>query len=437
MMNVNSLASSLAWPGDFIKKIVALVDCNSFYASCERVFNPSLNTRPVIVLSNNDGCAITRTREAKDLGIKMGAPYFQIKELCHKNNVAVFSSNFALYTDLSARVMQILYEEAPRVEVYSVDEAFLDFSEIKNLQERGELIRNRILTEVKIPTGVGIATTKVLAKVANHLAKKSTKTDVVNLVNSSYLDYALEKTHVGDLWGVGRANTIKMKQLGIHTAKDLRDFKNDKIIQSVFTKVGLMIKNELNGISCFDFDLNPEKKKEIMCSRTFAQPMHTLTEMKEVIANYISDVGQKLRAQNSLCLYVEVFARTNPNSETDQFYLYQKGKFQNPTSDTRKLIVRAFELLEKSFKSGYAYKKAGIKVSGLRHESEFQMDFFSEYDSLRDRSLMESLDRINHINGYTLLKSAACGTEGLSWRMNRKFKSAAFTTDWNDLLKFN
>jgi DNA polymerase V len=248
----------------------ALIDCNSFYCSCERVFRPDLKDMPVIVLSNNDGCAVARTNEAKALGIKMGEPYFKIKEICKNNNVAVFSSNFSLYTNLSDRVMKVISKNCPQVEVYSIDEAFADMKGIRNVTEHATRLRSTIMQNVGIPTSIGLAPTKVLAKIANHIAKRSLKANgVVNLNEKRLQDIALKMVEVGDIWGVGRANSQKLKMMGIHTAYDFREFKNERIIQKVFTKVGLQIKHELMGISCFPLNLNIEDKKEIMCSRTF------------------------------------------------------------------------------------------------------------------------------------------------------------------------
>ena len=232
------------------------MDCNSFYASCERVFRPELNTRPVIVLSNNDGCAIARTNEAKALGIKMGAPYFEIKNLCKKHNVAVFSSNFALYTNMSDRVMGVLEKNCPRIQVYSVDEAFLDLTGVPNLTEFGRHLRKIVHEHIGIPTGFGIAPTKVLSKIANHIAKKSNKAGgVVNLMDPKLQDVALKRTKVEDIWGVGRRSAEKLNGMGLYTAYDFKEYANERLIQKIFTKVGLQIKHELMGINCFDLEV--------------------------------------------------------------------------------------------------------------------------------------------------------------------------------------
>ncbi len=415
----------------------ALVDCNSFYCSCERLFRPDLKDKPVIVLSNNDGCAIARTNEAKALGIKMGAPYFKIKNLCQKHDVAIFSSNFSLYTNVSERVMSTLAQLAPQIQVYSVDEAFLDLTGIANLDAYGREIKNTILKNIGIPVGVGIAPTKVLSKVANHLAKKSNKAQgVVSLMNQQYQDIGLARTPIKDIWGIGRRSAEKLNTLGIKTAKDFRDYHNEDLIQKLLSKTGLQIKHELMGINCFELELDIEKKKEIMCSRSFGQSVYDLPSLKEIIANYITDAAEKLRAQDSFCLEVCVFARTNPFKNNGQYFMFESQKLANPTSDTHKLIKIALKLLERGYRAGFEYKKAGVRLMNFFNSTEYQIDFLEDYDTEKDLQLMKCIDYINFMNGYNVIKSMACGTEDISWRMNRNFKSPKYTTCWDELKKF-
>jgi DNA polymerase V len=418
-------------------QVFALVDCNSFYCSCERLFRPELKYKPVIVLSNNDGCAIARTTEAKALGIKMGDPYFKIKEFCEKNEVSVFSTNFSLYTNISERVMQTLKNFAPEIQVYSIDEAFLDLSGMNNLVEHGQNIKNAIYKNVGIPVGVGIAPTKVLAKVANHLAKKSLKANgVVSLMEKRLQDVALERTAVGDIWGIGRKSAEKLNDLGVVTAKDFRDFADEDLIQSRLTKVGLQIKHELMGIQCFSLELDAEKKKEIMCSRSFAQSVCDIESLKECIANYITDACEKLRAQASFCTELCIFARTSEYQNTMQYYMYEKMKLKNPTCDTHKLIEFAFSMIEKGYRDGVEYKKAGVRLMNFFDATEYQIDFLEPQDQPSDIRLMGVIDRINLLNGGKVVKSMACGTQGISWRMNRNYKSPDYTTKWSELKKF-
>jgi DNA polymerase V len=418
--------------------VFALVDCNSFYCSCERIFRPELKNTPVIVLSNNDGCAIARTTEAKALGIKMGDPYFKIKSFCEKNGINVFSTNFSLYTNISERVMETLRGFAPRLQVYSIDEAFLDLSGMTNLYEHGQKIKETVYRNVGIPVGVGIAPTKVLAKVANHLAKKSLKANgVVCLMEKRFQDIALERTPVGDLWGIGVRSAEKLNELGIISAKDFRDFEDEALIQGRLTKVGLQIKHELMGIQCFSLELDAERKKEIMCSRTFAQSLCDIESLKECIANYITDACEKLRSQDSLCTQLCVFARTNTHQFSTQSYMYEVVKIKNPTCDTHKMIKYAFELIDRGYRDGVEYKKAGVRLMNFYESTEYQIDFLEVSDQPRDLKLMKTIDRINFLNGSKIIKSMACGTKGISWRMNRQFKSPNYTTKWNELKTFN
>lgn len=391
----------------------------------------------MVVLSNNDGCAVSRTDEAKALGIKMGEPYFKFRELTKTHDLHVFSTNFALYTNMSDRVMKTLMKLAPEVEVYSVDEAFLDLTGIEDLTNYGRMIREKLLTNVGIPVGVGIGPTKVLAKAANRLAKKSKIAHgVVNLMEKRLQDVGLSRIEIEDVWGIGRQNSAKMRSLGIKTAKDLRDYTNEKLIQSIFTKVGLQIKHELMGINCFEFNKLYEPKKEIMCSRTFGGVITRLNDLKEVIANYVTDAAEKLRDQDSLCQEISVFARTNPFNESDQYYLYETKNLVTPTLDTFKLIKVAHELLEKGFKDGFEYKKAGVKIADFYNSYEYQLDLLSSEDSKRKIDLMKTMDKINAREGETIVKSAACGVSDEAFRMNRRMKSARFTTSWDELKIF-
>lgn len=390
--------------------------------------------RPVIVLSNNDGCAVARSQEAKDLGIEMGAPFFKIKDLCHKHNVAVFSSNFALYTDISNRVMGTLAQMAPAIEVYSVDEAFIDLSGVPNLLEHGQEMRRRVLEHIGIPTGVGIAPTKVLAKIANHIAKKSLKANgVVSLVEPKWQDIALQRVKVEDIWGIGRASAEKLNQLGLKTAYDFKYYSNEALIQKLLTKVGLQIKHELMGINCFELGAEVEPKKEIMCSRTFGACIYDKENLGKVLSGYIENAAMKMRKQGSRCLEVSVFARTNPFKSIEQYYMYERKKLVNPTADTRKLIQVALELLDQGYREGYEYRKAGIKLSHFLDSLEYQIDFFYPADSDEDTRLMEVIDYINSREGEGTIRFAASGTDNQAWRMNRKYKSPRYTTSWSEL----
>ncbi len=414
----------------------ALIDCNSFYCSCERLFRPELKHRPVVVLSNNDGCIISRTDEAKRLGIPMGAPFFKVKDLCRKKGVAVFSANFSLYTDLSNRVMGTLYEQCPKVEVYSIDEAFADLSGVAHKESLGRELRSIILKNIGVPVGIGIASTKVLAKVANHLAKKSQKAGgVVYLSDQRLVDIALKRTPVEDIWGIGRKSAQKLINLGLKTAFDFKEYDNEKLIKRIFTKVGLQIQEELRGINCFSFAKELEKKESIMCSRSFGKSVYDKSALKESVANYITNAAGKMRAQESLCTRVSVFARTNRFKATEQYYLYGEREIA-ATSDTRKIMKVALDLIDEHYREGYEYKKAGARLSGFCLSSELQIDFLREEDSLADNKLMQAIDLINKKKGEGSIKLGACGLDDSAWKMNRNYKSPRYLSSWNELKEF-
>lgn len=421
------------------EKVFALVDCNSFYCSCERLFRPDLRNRPVGVLSNNDGCFVSRTNELKKLGVAMGAPYFQVKNICEKNKVAVFSANFSLYTNLSDRVMNTLFEFTPNLEVYSVDEAFLDLTgfDEKTIVDYCRHIKETVERNTGIPVGIGIGRTKVLAKVANRIAKKEEKTrGVYSVLTKECLEFALNYIDIGDVWGIGRQNTVKYKVLGIHKAKQLRDYQNDGLILKQFTKVGRMIQDELRGISCFPLNDEVPKKKEIMSSRTFGRPVYDLASIRESVACYASLASEKLRKQNSVCNEVEIYIRTNPfNEGTPQYIRANSVKLPCATCDTRKIVRAAWNLLDEIFIPGFEYKKAAVKLCGIQDQEEHQVSLFGEYDTEKDLTLMRLMDRINAFEGHETLKLAACGTNKEAWFMKQVLKSPRYLTGWNELLK--
>jgi DNA polymerase V len=420
--------------------IIALVDCNCFYCSCERLFRPDLRHTPVGVLSNNDGCFVSRTNELKKLGVPMGAPYFKFKSICEKNKVAVFSANFSLYTNISDRVMNTLFQFTPGLEVYSVDEAFLDLTGMdeKTITEYCYHIKEVVERHTGIPVGIGIGRTKVIAKLANRMAKKiDNYNGVYNALSRENLENALSTIDIGDVWGIGRQSTIKMHTLGIKKARDLRDFQNTLLIQKLFTKVGRMIQDEMREITCFPFNELPEKKKEIMCSRTFGVPIFDLQSIRESIACYASLACEKLRKQNSVCSEISVYIRTNPFKEIPQYARVERVKLSAPTCDTRKIIREAFKLLDQIFIEGYEYKKAAISLSSIQDASECQIALFGDNDSSLDLTLMKTMDQINAREGQEIIKSAACGTNKEAWFMKQVMKSKRFVSGWGELLKLS
>lgn len=418
-------------------KVFAMIDCNSFFCSCERLFDPTLKDRPVIVLSNNDGCAVARTPEAKALGIKMGEPYFKIRDLCDKHRVAVFSSNFSLYTNLSDRVMNVLKDLGTQIEVYSVDEAWIDITGLTNdYLAYGRKIKNIVERAVGIPVGVGIAPTKTMSKLANHIAKKSTKAQgVVDLTNSKYWDEALKRVAVEDIWGIGFKSAQKLNALGLKTAYDFSRYHNEVLIQKLLNKTGLQRKQELQGIRCFELDLIASKKKVIRSSRTFGAPVYEKNDLKQAVANFVTAACEKLRAQQSVCSTITVFARTSPYKNTPQYYAYEGAHLEVATKDTRKLIKAAWSLVDQFYRGGFEYKKAGVELHNIIDESEAQLNLFTPCDSKKDDELMRLMDRLNYYEGHEALKSLACGVNNKAWRMLRDYKSERFTTSWWELPK--
>ncbi len=417
--------------------VMALVDCDAFYCNCERVFRPELRGVPVIVLSNNDGCAVSRTREAKALGIGMGEPFFKIREFCKKNGVAVFSSNFSLYTNLSSRVMSTLKRLAPIVDVYSVDEAFLDLSGIPDPVGYARMIKEVVERETKIPISIGIAPTKGLCKAACFLAKRDlSHKGVVSLLEKERQDFVLGKMPVEKLWGIGRGRALSLKMLGLKTAKDFRDYRNTHLIQKVLTKVGRQIQDELRGIICFPLTTETEKKKEIMSSRTFSKSVFDYKTLAEAIASHAFEVAEELRGQKSVCKEVMVYVRSNPHKEyVEQYGATVVGKFMTPTANSFKIIEKALECLAEIYRPGIEYKKAGVRIMKLQDNSEYTLNMFEAHDTLREEALMKAMDLINHREGPRTVKSLACGTNGFAWWMSRDYCSPRYTTSWHQLPK--
>ena len=334
---------SLATPNVF-----ALVDGNSFYCSCERVFNPSLNNQPVVVLSNNDGCAVSRSDEAKALGIKMGDPLHLIKDIVKRNRVRVYSSNYALYGDLSARMMSTLAQFTPEMEVYSIDEAFLSLDGFGNrdLSEYAREIRKVVRRDTGIPTAIGIGPTKVLAKVANRLAKKNNRNDgVLNLCDRATQEEVLHALPVEDVWGIGARSAVKLNHAGVRTAKQLRDANLDEM-QKLLTIVGRRIVLELRGESCLALEMIQEDRKQIVCSKSFGRPVCTLAELQEAVANYVTRACEKLRRQDGICHTMSVFFQTNRFKDGPQYYNSGMIKMDAGTSSTVRLSAAANRVLE-------------------------------------------------------------------------------------------
>ena len=414
--------------------VFALLDCNNFYASCERLFRPELEGRPVVVLSNNDGCIIARSNEAKALGIVMGAPYFKNRSLIEKHKVEVFSSNYALYGDLSHRVMSILQQMEPEVEIYSIDEAFIRLPKSAgfNLTEHALLLRKKIKKDVGIPVSIGIGPTKTLAKAANRITKKEPgHGGVFDLTDCENPDTLLAGTPVGDIWGIGWRNSEKLNRQGIRTALDLKN-SDDEWIRGHLTVVGLRTVMELRGIPCIPIDHEPAPRKSVVCSRSFRKPVSSLTDLGEAVSSYVSVTAEKLRAEGLVAANLHVFLRTNRHrKDLPQHSESRIMPLEQPTSSTPALIRSALQGLAKIYREGFAYRKAGVMLTGLTKTGMRQQDLFPPLPK-NNGAVMDALDRINNRWGRNTVQYASSGLTK-PWCMSRERKSPAYTTNWKEL----
>jgi DNA polymerase V len=416
----------------YSKNKIALVDCNSFYVSCERLFNPKIRKKPVVVLSNNDGCIISRSNEAKALGIKMGEPYFKAKDIIVKNNVQVFSSNYSLYGDISRRVMRTLKRFNSEIEVYSIDEAFLDLTNFSDdeIESVGIEIRSIILQWTGIPTSIGIAKTKTLSKIANHIAKKE-KSGVVSLIGIEDIDPILEKVEIGDVWGVGRQLTKFYIKNDIYNAKQLKNISNTWIKKSsnVLSSRTAM---ELRGISCIDLEIQDSKRKSCVVSRSFGKKVETFQELKESVTNYCLNASEKIRSESLIAKSVTVFLRTSPFQNRGIYYSNSKTiDFPIATDNSIEIVKAAINGLKDIFKRGYKYQKVGVMLSGLSN-LENKNNLFSSSKDEKIKSLMRSIDSTNCRYGRSAL-SLASGGVNKKWNMRRKHSSKIDTVDFRCL----
>ncbi len=415
----------------------ALVDCNSFYCSCEAVFQPRLWGKPVVVLSNNDGCVIARSPEAKAAGIPMGAPAFIWREQFAKQGVEVFSSNYELYGDMSARVMQVLGDTAAAIEVYSIDEAFLRFDgTAAQLLPVGQDLRGRVRRWTDIPVGVGIGATKVLAKLANRHAKKNG--GVYALDHESVEGRALvEAWPVSELWGVGSRLEKRLARLGVHTAGQLARAKRSVLRQSFGVVVERMAM-ELTGVSCLELEEVQPDRKNICCSRSFGRPVESFEELREAVASHATTAGEKLRAQGLAASAVCVFLVTNLHRADEPQYHPQAGReLLVPTSFTPELIGECLRVLKAIYRPGFRYKKAGVLCLDLVPDDEKQASLFRPVDPMREakeRRLMEAVDKLNLWGGRGTVRVATMGAGGKQeWQMRREHKTPCYTTRVEDV----
>jgi len=413
-------------------KKIALIDCNSFYVSCERLFNPKIRKKPVVVLSNNDGCIISRSNEAKALGIKMGEPYFKEKDIIVKNNVQVFSSNYSLYGDISRRVMRTLKRFNSDIEIYSIDEAFLDLSNFSDneIEDIGHEIRSIVLKWTGIPTSIGIAKTKTLSKVANHIAKKK-QSGVLSLIGVENIDPILEKVEINDVWGVGKQLTKFYHQNGIYNAKQLKN-KSNTWIKKSSNVLSSRTAMELRGISCIDIETTSSKRKSCVVSRSFGKRVENFEELKEAIAGYSLNASEKIRSESLVAKSITVFIRTSPFQNRYGFYSNSKTiDLPIATNNSIEIVKTALNGLETIFKNGYRYQKAGVMLSHLSESNNNKNLFSSERDE-KINNLMKSIDNTNYRYGRSTLSLASAGVHK-RWGSKRQHYSKIDTADFYSL----
>ena len=417
------------------KKKIALIDCNSFYVSCERLFNPKIKNVPVVVLSNNDGCVISRSTEAKKIGIKMGEPYFKVKELVKKNNVQIFSSNYSLYGDLSRRVMKVLKGFSDKIEIYSIDEAFIDLSHIKdeNIEDYGKKIRERVLKWTGIPTSVGISCTKTLSKVANHVAKKN-KTGVIFLKDN--IDDVLKNFDISDIWGVGRQLSKLYIKNGINNAYKLKNISNSWVKKST-NVLGAKTVMELRGIPCINLETEETKRKSCCVSRSFGRKIESLNKLKESITTHCLNAAEKIRNDNQTTRSITVFIRTSPFDKNRKYYSNSLTiDLPVATNNSLELVKVAIEGLKKIYKYGYFYQKAGVILSKLSEAGEKNLNLLTPILENKSQTLMKAIDVTNAKYGRNVISVAQAGINN-SWKMRREHSSKIDTASFDSLPKIS
>jgi DNA polymerase V len=428
------------------KSQFALVDGNNFYVACERVFNPLLENKPVVVLSNNDGCVVARSQEAKDLGIRMGIPFFEVKHLIQSHNLLWFSSNYTLYGDMSARLMSLLGEFSPHQEVYSIDECFLDFGGMtRDPIAYAQAIRKKTKRYLGLPTCVGIGSSKTLAKLANHIAKKRPSYSGVfdwGACDNLSADSLMAQIQVGEVWGVGRRLNQQLQAMQIRTVRDLK-YAEASLIRKQFGVVLERTVAELNGVPCLALEDTQSagniRKQQIISSKSFGKPIQHIQELREAVVSYTVRAAEKLRQQNSMCTHISVYIRTNPFSQKDPPY---SNSITLPlilsSNDSRRLSQLVCVGLEQIYRPNYFYKKAGVMLLGIHPENQFQGNLFepnhlqSRQQQARSQILMKTIDQLNQTYGQSTLMLAGAGLYA-HWRMQAKQRSPNYTTAWNQL----
>ncbi len=418
--------------------MIALVDCNNFYVSCERVFAPELKNRPVAVLSNNDGCVIARSEEAKTLGVKMGTPYFKIDYLIEKERMAVFSSNYCLYGDMSLRVMEALTHFTPETEIYSIDEAFLNLElkaedKINNqtLIEKGQDIRRKIYKWTGLPVSIGIAPNKTLAKIANRVGKKS-NIGVFELIDEKLQAQVLKETPITEIWGIGHNSAKKLNALGIKNAFELKNLDR-RWARKLLSVVGARIVEELNGKVCLPLELTPAAKKSITCSRSFGGAVERFEHLNEALDDYLVKAGEKMRKRNLTTNAITVFLATNRFAATEQFNNSFTFELANATNSTRELKEWAKKALHQIYRKDFLYKKVGVMLLGLQPEKAETIRLYNQPSYEKDKRLMQALDTISRKFGRDTIRFGVQRNREC-WQMKSEMKSQKYTTSIKEVL---
>lgn len=420
-------------------ELFGLADCNNFYCSCERVFHPDLRNKPVVVLSNNDGCIIARSEESKSLGIKMGEPFYQVKELLEKNDVAVFSSNYNLYGDMSRRVMSLLSTYTPKLDIYSIDEAFLDLGGMGDAEYLIKYCKGMVKSIGKgtgIPISLGIAPTKTLAKMASKFAKKYKGYGGVCLIDTDEKrEKALKLFDIGDVWGIGYQHSKKLAYHGIKTAWDITR-KSESWVRKEMTVTGVRTWKELNGESCISIEELPHKKS-ICTSRSFSgQGLNQLNDVEEAVANFAAQCSRKLKEQHTVCQSITVFAHTSRfRMDVPQDYIYRSGNFPVPTNNHQEIVSMAVRMLRDAWKNDecYWYKKSGVIVWNICKDEAIQGNLFDTVNREKQAALAKAIDEINRKNGHNTIRVAVQGFEK-KWHLKNEYISKQYTTNLDDVI---
>jgi len=419
-------------------KTFALLDCNNFYVSCERIFAPHLENKPVVVLSNNDGCIIARSDEAKDLGIKMGIPAFEIQDLLEKHQVNIFSTNYTLYGDISERVMSVLSQFSPVMEIYSIDEAFLDLTGMpeKDIKQYSREIADTVIKWTGIPVTIGIAPTKTLAKIASLVAKKSKRhKGIVEINTGNDLDPILKDLAVHEVWGIGSQNTKLFQKNGISTAYDLKK-ANIKWVRKKMGVLGERLVLELNGTSCYPVDQNPAGKKGICSSRSYGKAMTEYEEIEQATMTYVAMVAEKLRKQNSIARVLTIFVMTNKFASGPKYVNGSVIQLPVATNDTAELIHHASLALKKLYRKGYLYKKSGVIATEIIPADALQCSLWDDLDREKQKKISTVIDKVNEKMGRGKIKYAIQG-ERRKWKMKQEKLSPRYTTEWGEMLRID